>query len=159
MTPRILQDAVREAWASVPAPPVDDLKYFAWGWGEEAAEAFVGVAPVDVDIESAGFYAATPLLDLPPRAAAAYLCPFLLSLLEGLEFQLKVGIFTDLLSRAHTLACLMMRNFWTDAIRPFLPPRCREVLTQVVALLAAEREALGLRPEQAAAMIALASEP
>ena len=57
-----------------------------WGWGEAAARAFTGVAPVEVDIESEGFSVATPLLDLPPRAGSAYLGTFLLSLLKGLEF-------------------------------------------------------------------------
>jgi hypothetical protein len=46
----VLSDAVRDAWASLPAPPADDLKYMAWGWGEEAAREFTGVAPMDVDL-------------------------------------------------------------------------------------------------------------
>jgi hypothetical protein len=72
-TIRALSDSVRDAWASIPAPPAEDLKYMAWGWGEDAARELTGVAPMDVDMESKGFYAATPLLDLPPRAAAAHL--------------------------------------------------------------------------------------
>jgi hypothetical protein len=130
----------------------------AWGWGEKAARAFVGVAPVDVDIHSAGFYAATPLLDLPPRAAAAYLGTFVMSLLKGLEFQLAAGIFDDVLSRAHTLTCLTLPDFWEEAIRPFLPSKCREVLAQVVIFLASEQEALALTPEQVDTMVALAAE-
>ena len=142
----------------VPAPPSEDLKYLAWGWGEEAARAFVGVAPIDVDINSSGFSACTPLLDLPPRAAAAYLGSFLMSLLKGLEFQQATGIFDDVLSRAHTLTCLTLPNFWEHVIRPFLSPECRDVLAQVVTFLVAEREALALTQEQVDVMVALVAE-
>lgn len=121
-----------------------------------AARAFVGVAPVDVDIRSVGFYAATPLLDLPPTAAAAYLGTFVMSLLKGLEFQQTVGIFTDVLSRAHTLTCLTLPDFWEEVIRPFLPSECRAVLEQVVAFLVTERKALALTQEQVDTMLALA---
>jgi hypothetical protein len=154
----MLCDSVRDAWASIPAPPAEDLQYMAWGWGEDAARAFVGVAPVDVDIKSRGFYAATPLLDLPPKAAAAYLGTFLMSLLKGLEFQQAVGIFHDVPSRAHTLTCLMLPRFWERVIRPFLPPECRDVLAQVVAFLASEKENLALTQEQVDTMLALAAE-
>jgi hypothetical protein len=130
----------------------------AWGWGEEAARTFIGVAPVDVDISSRGFYAATPLLDLPPRAAAAYLGTFIMSLLKGIEFQQAVGIFDDVLSRAHTLTCLTLPDFWERAIRPFLPPKCRDVLAQVVAFLASEKEALALTHEQVDTMLMQAAE-
>jgi hypothetical protein len=142
-----LSDAIRDAWASIPAPPADDLKYMAWGWGEDAAREFTGVAPMDVDIRSEGFYAATPLLDLPNRAAAAYLGTYLLALLRGLDFQKKVGIFTDVLHRAHTLTCLTTPHFWED-VRPFLSPKCREVLAQVAIFIASEHEAFAsLTPE------------
>jgi hypothetical protein len=156
-TARILYNAVRDAWVSIPAPPAEDLKYMAWGWGEDAWHAFVGVAPVDVDIDSPGFAAATPLQDLPPRAAAAYLGTSLLSLLRGLEEQAVIGIFDDLLTRAHTLACLMSPSFWEQVIKPFLPSKCREVLMQVVAFLAAEHKALALTPERVETMMALAA--
>jgi hypothetical protein len=158
-TASTLYNAIRDAWASIPAPPEEDMQYMTWGWGEEAARAFVGVAPVDVDVSSRGFYAATPLLDLPPRAAAAYLGTFVMSLLKGLEFQQAVGIFDDVLSRAHTLTCLTLPDFWERVIRPFLPPRCREVLAQVVSYLASEKEALALTQEQVDTMLALAAEP
>jgi hypothetical protein len=150
-----LMDAVRDAWSSIPAPPVDDLKYMNWGWGEEAARAFTGVAPMDVDINSVGFFAATPLLDLPPRAAAAYLGTFLVSLLDHLESQGTIGTFLD---GAHTLTCLGSPDFWNEAIRPFLPPKCRRVIADVVTYLVSEREALALRPEQIDTMLALATE-
>jgi hypothetical protein len=141
-----LYDAVREAWSSVPAPPVEDLQYMAWGWGNAAAEAFVGVAPISVDIASAGFYAATPLLDLPPRAAAAYLGTYLLSLLRNLERQKAIGLFIDITTRAHTITCLINVPFWAR-VRPFLSAACRDVLVKVVDYLASEHEALALTPE------------
>ncbi len=153
-----LYENVRDAWASIPAPPAEDMKYMTWGWGEEAARTFVGVAPVDVDIDSVGFDAATPLLDLPPRAGAAYLGPFLMSLLKGLDFQQRVGLFDDVLSRAHTLTCLESESFWRRAIRPFLPPKCREVLAQVIAYLVTQHESLPLTPEQVETMLALSAE-
>lgn len=153
-----LYAAVRDAWASIPAPPAEDLKYMAWGWGEEAARAFVGIAPVDVDIGSRGFHAATPLLELPPRAAAAYLGTFVMSLLEGIEFQQTFGIFDDVLSRAHTLTSLTLPDFWERVIRPWLPPKCRKVLEQVISFLVSERELLALTQEQVDTMLALASE-
>jgi len=147
-------DAVRAAWASIPAPPAEDMQYMEWGWGQEAARAFVGVAPVDVDIGSRGFHAATPLLDLPPRAAAAYLGTFLMSLLEGIEFQQAMGLFDDIVSRAHTLTCLTLPDFWERVIRPWLPPQCRAVLAQVVSYLVAEQELLALTQEQVNTMLA-----
>lgn len=158
MTARTLIDAVRDAWASIPAPPAEDLKFMEWGWGEKAARAFTGVAPVDVDIASPGFHAATPLLDLPPRAAAAYLGTYLLSLLDGLDFQHKVGLFDDVVTRAHTLTALQRPSFWERVIRPHLPATCREVLADVVRYLASERGALALTDEQAQAMVALATD-
>ncbi len=156
-TESTLYEAVRDAWAAVPAPPVEDLQYMEWGWGEEAARAFTGVAPVDVDIRSAGFYAATPLLDLPPSAAAAYLGTYLMSLLRSLEQQKALGIFFDVVTRAHIITCLELPSFWERAIRPFLPATCREVLVQVVTFLASEKEALALTQEQADTLVALAT--
>lgn len=151
-----LFDAVRDAWASVPAPPADDMKYMEWGWGEEAARAFTGVAPVDVDITSAGFYAATPLFDLPSRAGAAYLGTFLLSLLRSLENQKPMGIYFDFETRAHVLTCLSNPTFW-KGVRPLLSPKQRDVVRRVVQHLASERELLALSREKADAMIELAS--
>jgi len=125
-----------------------------WGWGEKAAREFVGVAPSKVNIESEGFAAATPLLDLAPRAAAAYLGPYLLSLLAGLDFQKKVGLFDDVLIRAHTLTCLTSPEFWAGVIRPFLPNECRQALVEVVAYLSSERRMLSLTDEQVETMLA-----
>lgn len=149
-------EPVREAWASIAAPPAKDLELMEWGWGENATRAFTGVAPVDVDRTSAGFFAATPLLDLPPRAAAAYLGTFLLSLLEGLDFQHQVGLFSDPRSRAHTLTALQQPHFWESVIRPHLPPQARAVLTDVVRYLATEQKALAISPAKAEAMLKLA---
>ncbi len=154
---RDLSDAVRDAWAAIPAPPVEDLKYMAWGWGEDAAREFTGVAPMDVDRESTGFFAATPLLDLPPRAAAAYLGPFLLTVLRDLETQKNIGIFTNVSHRAHIITFLTIPHFWED-VRPFLPPRCREVLAQVALFFASEHEALVLTPKQVETMRAQAAD-
>lgn len=159
-TARELVQVVRRAWATIPPPPPEDLQYVMWGWGEKAAHAFEGVAPVDVDRASEGFQAATPLLDLPPRAAAAYLGPYLMSLLEGIEFQQSVGIFTDVLTRAHTLACLTLPSFWERTIRPCLPPGARDAVKQVVAFLASPptKELLALSDEDAKTMLTLAAD-
>ena len=159
-TARELVEVVRRAWATIPPPPPEDLQYMAWGWGENAARAFEGVAPIDVDRGSEGFQAATPLLDLPPRAAAAYLGPYLISLIEGIEFQQSVGIFTDVLIRAHTLACLTLPSFWERAIRPCLPPAARDAVREVVESLASPpiKELLALSDEDAETMLTLAAD-
>ncbi len=155
---RDLSDAVLDAWAPIPAPPVEDLKYMAWGWGEAAAREFTGVAPMDVDRRSKGFFAATPLLDLPDRAAAAYLGPFLLAVLRDLDLQKDIGIFSNVTHRAHVLTCLTTPRFWERTVKPFLPPKCREVLAQVTLLFASEHEALALTPEDVATMRAQAAD-
>jgi hypothetical protein len=136
--------AVRAAWSRIPAPPDEDLQYMAWGWGEDAWRAFVGIAPVDVDISSPGFNAATPLLDLPPRAAAAYLGTYLLSLLHSLALQEGTGLFSDLLTRAHVIHCLTEPDFWRNVIRPCLPEECRQTLVEFSSYLTARREMLAL---------------
>jgi hypothetical protein len=121
-----MMEIVRAAWSTVPAPPKDDMIWMDWDSGQDATLALTGVAPMDVDIRSSGFSVATPLLDLPPRAAAAYLGTFLLSLLQGLEFQRVVGFFDDVITRAHTMTCLMDQNFWNDVIRKQLSPECQK---------------------------------
>jgi len=156
-TSKLLEE-VRDGWSAIPAPPAEDMEYMDYGWGEEAARAFIGVEPVDVDISSVGFYAATPLLDIPPRAAAAYLGTFLLSLLKGIELQESIGLFTDILSRAHTLTCLESPSFWQKVIRPHLPPNCQKVLIRVVNFLIAKAKALALTEDQKNIMLTLTSE-
>ena len=153
-----LIDAVRAAWGAVPAPPAQDLQYMEWGWGAEAARTFVGVAPVQVDLKSVGFHAATPLFDLPPAAAAAYLGTYLLSLVQGLDFQHQVGIFSDLTTRAHTLACLQSESFCARVISTHLTSTQRAALSQVVDWLVAERTALALPDEAVSAMVRLSAD-
>ncbi len=149
---------VRDAWSAIPTPPSEDMEYMSFGWGDEAAHAFIGVAPVDVDISSVGFNAATPLLHIPHRAAAAYLGTFLLALLKGLEFQESVGIYMDVLSRAHTITCLELPWFWQKVIRPYLPVDCQKSLIRVVDFLIEKHEELPLTDYQKEIMSALASE-
>jgi hypothetical protein len=157
MTTSELYETVREAWAPIAAPPEEDMKFMEWGWGENAARAFTGVAPVDVEIRSPGFHAATPLLDLPPRAAAAYLGTYLLSLLNGLEFQESVDLFDDVVTRAHTLTCLTLPRFWDNVIRKYLPPECQEAVVQVAHFLVSKRDALALDQKQVDTLVALAT--
>src|SRR5688572_8505297 len=107
-----MEAAVRAAWSRIPAPPVDDVKWLGWSCGEESWRAFAGIAPMDVDISSPGFYACTPLLDLPPHAAAAYFGTYVLSLLRSLRLQEGTGLFGDLLTRAHVIHCLTNAEFW-----------------------------------------------
>lgn len=135
---------VKHAWAGIDAPIAEDLKDMEWGWGREAAEAFRGVKPVDVDIDSIGFQAADPLLQLPARAAAAYLGTYLISLLYGLDIQQKVGFPTDISTRVHTLSVLIAPNFWTEIAGPHLSPDCLEVVSEVVGLLISERDVMTL---------------
>lgn len=158
MTARELEEIVRQAWLGVPAPPEEDMRMMEWGWGEAAAKAFTGVAPVDVDTRSPGFHAATPLLELPHRAAAAYLGTFLISLLQSLDFQdSSGGLFDDLVTRPHTLTMLTTKHFWDEVIRKHLSPERQEVVAAVARFLVSKREALALRQEQSDALLQLAS--
>ena len=141
---------VKRVWSGIDAPAAEDMKYMEWGWGKEAAEAFIGVKPVDVDIDSPGFQAADPLLELPARAAAAYLGTYLISLLDGLDIQEKVGFPTDIATRAHTLAVLVAPNIWTEIAGPHLPPDCLEVVSEVVDLLVSRRVPLVLTDAEVA---------
>lgn len=147
-----LIDLVRAAWSDVPAASAEDVKYLAWGWGEAAARAFTGVAPVDVDRTSAGFLVCTPLDDLPPPAAAAYLGTYLLALLESIAFQRRTGIFHDVLTRAHTLHCLGSQDFMDSVVRPHLDARRKAALAAVAACVVQSRAELGLSDAQTAAI-------
>ena len=94
--------AIRKAWSGFPASPAEELKSLEWEFGETSAREFVGVPPMDVNIGSAGFLGCTPLLTIPASAAATYLGTYMLSLTEGISYQEKIGIFHDLLTRAHS---------------------------------------------------------
>jgi hypothetical protein len=147
---------IRRAWGAIPAPPAEDLQLMAWACGEASWRAFVNRTPMEVDVATPAFLGCTPLLDLPPRAAAAYLGSYLLSLLEGMQDQEDSGIFYDILTRAHVLACLGDPDFWEQVIRPHLSGECRTAMTEVALYLAAHRDLLGL-DEQAVAEIVILS--
>jgi hypothetical protein len=114
-----------------------------------------GVAPKDVDTSTSSFLACTPLLDLPSSAAAAYLGTYLLSFLEGMEYQEEHGVFFDLLTRAHTLNCLSDPNFWVRVIRPHLSSECQAALASVARFIRERRDSLALSPEQADYIVSL----
>jgi hypothetical protein len=143
-----LTATIRIAWGQIPAPPAEDLKYLAWACGEDAWRTFVNVAPVAVDISTPGFLGCTPLLDLPPEAAAAYLGSYLLSLLEGLKFQEDNAVFYDVLTRAHVISCLSNPDFWKRVIRPHLPAECQTALVTFASYLASRRELLAISEQQ-----------
>ena len=128
-----------------------------WGWGEEAARAFIGVAPMEVNIQSPGFRAATPLFDLPPRAAAAYLGTYLLSLLQSLQFQEVAGLFYDIVTRGHIITCMTDSLFWQEVVREQLSPSCQEVVADVARFMGASRVALALEPAQVQTLRELAA--
>ena len=152
VTSNDLYELVRHAWSAVATPPIDDLEMMEWKWGKAAARAFTGIAPVDVDTDSPGFHAATPLMDLPPKAAAAYLGTYLLSLLQSLMLQESVGIYDDIVTRPHTLACLTSQAFWNRVIRPHLPAPCLQAATEVARHLATRQDDLALTPAQVLAL-------
>ena len=157
-TIQTLSDAIRDAWASVPAPPAEDMKYVAWGWGEAAAREFIGVAPMDVDRDSLGFSIAESLLDLPPRAGAAYLGSFLLSALEVMERHKNGDISWTLTYPGHIVSSFRFSVLW-ERLWPFLTPKCREVWVQVALYIASEHECFAsLTPEKVDAIRALAAQ-
>lgn len=98
-----LKAEVKAAWVELEAPPAQDMAIMDWEHGEHAVRAFVGVRPAEVDIDSAGFMASTPLLDWPARAAAAYLGPYLISLIQGFQIEEAVGFPIDVKTRAHNV--------------------------------------------------------
>lgn len=142
-----LAHAVEEAWADVPAPHLGDLKLTTWNWSQEEANTFIDVAPMEVDINSTGFLAATPLDNLPPNAAAAYLGTFLRALMLSLHEQKVVKIFADPLTRAHIITCLKEKRFWDDVIKPHLSGKRLDVLLEVIEYMVQNREDLALDDE------------
>ena len=142
-----MAEGVRKAWAEFPPAAAEELTSLAWEFGEESAREFVGVAPIQVNINSAGFLGTTPLLKIPPTAAAAYLGTYMLSLIEGISLQEKIGIFHDLLTRAHLLNCLTQPRFW-DRIASILPPLARQTLKEFCFYVLSRRQLLALSEDQ-----------
>jgi hypothetical protein len=149
--------AIRNAWSPIPPPPAPQMQYIAEEWGEETLRAFLGIPPMEVDTYTPEFLGCTPLLDLAPSAAAAYLGTYLLSLLEGLAVQERIGVFPDLLTRAHVLNCILQEHFWRTVIRPYLPPPCRQALVDLAYYLVARRELLALTAEETGRITTLAT--
>lgn len=158
VTTKELYEQVRNAWSQVPTPARVDLDMMEWMWGKSSALAFTGIAPVDVDTDSPGFHASTPLMDLPPHAAAAYLGTYILSLLQSLMFQELVGLFDDIVTRPHTLTCLTNKGFWDRVIHKHLPGHCQQVTIAVARHLAEKHQALPLNEEQVHVLLKLAKE-
>jgi hypothetical protein len=156
MSNQELQDLVLSAWSSVPAPPERDMEIMSRGWGDAAARAFVEIRPTQVDTESAGFHASTPLFDLPRNAAAAYLGTFLRSLLQSLAFQQETGLFDDIVTRPHTLAFITGSSFRAEVFDR-LDNRRREAVSAVAGYLVKQGHLLRLTNEQGRRLIELAS--
>lgn len=140
----------KRVWSKFDAPAPEDMQSLKWDSDEEVVEAFMGVRPVDVDIKSSGFQASTPLMELPSRAAAAYLGTFLISLLAGLELEEKVGFPTDIMTRAHTLSVMTDPDFWPEIAGPYLQPDCLELIGEIAVLLIAKRETFILTDDEVA---------
>lgn len=146
-----------EAWRELPVPPPEDLWPLFWPRSKGAEDTFRGIPPTAVDIESPGFLASDPLLHLPPPAAAAYLCPYLLSLLEGLKFQKQTGFSYDILTRAHLIACLFQPMFWERIIYPHLTARCRAALLETILIMKENQSELSLEDDEIALMMSRAA--
>jgi hypothetical protein len=151
-----LRAEVKAAWAAMDAPPPEDMRIMDWEYGEEAVRAFVGVRPDDVDISSVGFRTATPLLELPGSAAAAYLGPYLVSLVRGFQIQQVVGSPADVKTRSYTIAALTSPTFWTDIASPHLDDACVAALGKVVRFVIENGEAFLLDEEETRALERLA---
>ena len=147
-TYREILDEVRRAWSDVPAASLDDIASIRIRSGEESAQAFEGVKPVDVDTESAGFLSATPLFELRPRAAAAYLGTYLIFLLDDYGIQLAAGVPTDVFNWAHVITFLSRPNFWTDFARPHLDDKCIDALAKTVAFMVENADDILLSDEE-----------
>jgi hypothetical protein len=155
MTNQMMQKAVRFAWLNVNLPPKEEMSVMTQSCGTSAAQAFLGIPPMEVDIESAGFHSATPLFDLPPTAAAVYLGTFLLSLLKSLEFQAQTGMFDDLLTRPHTLTFLTSERLTTRVIDRLTHGQ-RQALATVARYLATQQTALATTRHQVERLRAVA---
>jgi hypothetical protein len=147
-SPKDLKAEIKAAWAEMEAPPPQDMAIMEWEYGEDARDAFVGVRPVDVDIDSPGFLAATPLLELPSHAAAAYLGPYLVSLLQGFQLQQGFGVPVDIKTRAYTIYALSSPRFWTDIASPNLSDACVSVLAKVARFVVENGDVFQLSEEE-----------
>jgi hypothetical protein len=143
-----LNAEIHAAWAVMEAPAPQDMAVMDWEYGEDAKKAFVGVRPIDVDIGSAGFAAATPLLELPAHAAAAYLGPYLLSLIKGFQIEEAVGFPVDIKTRSYTLFAMSSPTFWTDIAGPHLNDACVSVLGKVARFVVQNDEVFQLSEEE-----------
>jgi hypothetical protein len=147
-TYEVILDEVRRAWSDVPAANLDDIASIRIRSGKESAQAFEGVKPIDVDIESTGFLSATPLFELRPRAAAAYLGTYLIFYLDDYGIQLAAGVPTDVFNRAHLITFLTRPNFWADFARPHLDGKCIDALGKTVAFVIEHAEDLLLSDKE-----------
>jgi hypothetical protein len=147
-SPADLKAEVRAAWAEMEAPPAKDMAFLDWEYGADATRAFVGVRPVDVDIDDAGFLVATPLLDLPAHAAAAYLGPYLVSLIEGFQMEQALGFPVEVKTRVHTIFTLASPNFWIDIASPHLNDVGVSVLGKVTRFVIDHSEVFQLSSEE-----------
>jgi hypothetical protein len=150
---------VIKAWAEVDAPPPEAMGGFQDEFGPDSAEAFIGKRPIDVDIRSFGFRNASPLLSLPPSAAGAYLGTYLISLFHELELQENSGLFSDLLTRAHTLAALQRPRFWERVIRGSLPRQCYDATVRAVRHIIDKKDFFRLGQEKIDFLEGMLSQP
>ena len=143
------ETAIRQAWADVPAPDLTGVPHTDY-WDDATAQVFAGHAPLEVDIASGEFSAAEPLFDLPACAAGAYLAPFLLALLKELRFQLQFGVFTEIITRAHTISALADEQFQADVVRGSLSPGAQTAVAQTAAVMITHSEELAITPDNLA---------
>jgi hypothetical protein len=144
-----LKAEAQAAWAVMEAPPPQDMALMDWEYGEDAKNAFVGVRPADVDIDSVGFMSATPLLELPAHAAAAYLGPYLVSLLKGFQIEEVVGFPVDIKTRSHTIFAMASPSFWVDIAAPHLGDACVAVVGRVAHFVIEHGDVFELSEEEA----------
>lgn len=144
-----IADQVQSAWSKLDAAPIEDMEYFTLGWGKRIEHLFVGVKPSDVDIDDEDFRIEMPLNEVPPRAAAAYLGPYLRAFLLDLAFQEKIGFFSEPLLRAHVTVFLTNPRVWTDTLKDNLPDDCKAALGRAVEYCLKSAELIDLSEEEA----------
>lgn len=147
-----LADEVQSAWSAFNAARAEEMEYFTIGWGQRVKHLFVGIRPVDVDIDDEDFLTEGPLHDLHPAAAAAYLGPYLRALLLDLAFQEKIGYFTEPMLRSHVIVFLASPTAWPDVLKPYLPVQCKKTLGLVVDYFLASEKLLYISDEQRRSM-------